>query len=252
MRHHALLLGLSLVVAVSACTVEEPGGDSGSAEAGSTASEGSGNDTATGDPSGTGSSATAGPSETGAADSTGQGYDGDLGPCGRLEDCIIFQDDAITGFLATYGRDGTCWQEFTPEQCWQDCRAAFGGYSFSCPDDPVCCECESPDDCAYTDQFETCIDNVCDNESDTTGTSDPPDCSLLEDCEGFVANLLGNFCSQGPTCEEAIGALLGCVDAAGTDLCADIEECGTPGVPCFDCDEEGAAVDAIFKTGDCP
>lgn len=102
-------------------------------------------------------------------DDSGAGVE--LGPCGRLADCIDATDEAITPFLAAYGPNGTCWQEFTADQCWQDCRALFDAYTVECGTIATCCECVDAGDCAYDPSFASCSDSQC-VQGGSDGTAD--------------------------------------------------------------------------------
>ena len=61
----------------------------------------------------------------GSADETVGPQPLDRGPCDRVEQCLYDTNGAITPFLAVYGEDGTCWEDFPTEACWQ-IESGFG------------------------------------------------------------------------------------------------------------------------------
>ena len=139
--------------------------------------------------------------------------------------CIEALDEAITPFLSTYGPNGTCWSEFEPDQCWQDCRALYEAYANNCPATESCCECLTPQDCAYDPQYEGCEDNQC------VGPPTPmfSPCTSDGDCVGLELCFFGysstgfctNSCSNASECGPAPGG-------SATLACAAIENVGDP------------------------
>jgi len=109
---------------------------------------------------------------------------GDLqsGPCARIVDCAAETDRPVTRLIAQYGEDGTCWDEFPAEACWQDCRAILSGAACMATD--LCCECETAADCDYDPDRPLCLAGSCaaqiggsDTEDETPGmgeTDFPP------------------------------------------------------------------------------
>jgi hypothetical protein len=173
---------------------------------------------------GTSTTPTSTPMDSDDADSTastGGGQSVELGPCERVAGCIEALDEAITPFLAAYGPEGTCWEEFTVEQCWQDCRALLDGFAPNCAETEACCECVTLEDCAYDASFESCDDNQCAGAPVpmySTCTSDA-DCVGLDYC--FLFGDVGyctNLCQDVSECEPTPPG------GTATPACANIDE----------------------------
>jgi hypothetical protein len=167
----------------------------------------------------------------------------ELGVCGRVEACLVAVDDPITGFLGTYGPDGTCWQEFTAEQCWQDCRGLIGAYGSACPDTPACCECNEDADCAYRPGF-TCVDHECIDMGAASG------CDLLTqfcaESPPFGLMLLTQIC-EWPDCAGVADQFAGCVFGEYRDACAELSCLAKEGCDAVvGCEAEGAALQACL------
>ncbi len=208
---------------------------------GSTAGDGSDSDTNASSTSESGSSSDAGSAGTGAAQD-------DLGPCGRLASCIETLDQPITPFLAVYGPGGTCWEEFSQEQCWQDCRALYDGYDSSCGSEPKCCECTTAEHCEYSPEYDACIDEECGVEPeqpDTTG------CELLFancDVDSFGgANFIADFC-ESMVCIEEVNEFLVCTFENYSPPCDAVECILMPGECSGTCTpKEQAAFECAFQ-----
>lgn len=146
----------------------------------------------------------------------------DLGPCGRVADCIEARDEPITGFLGVYGANGTCWGQFSQEQCWQDCRGLFAGYGSACPEEPACCECTAEQDCLYTPMFDACFENEC----VSAGEIDGCEVFLNSMCAfggGIGASLLAQTCFAGSPCLAEADAFTSCVLFQGGRSCEPFE-----------------------------
>lgn len=155
---------------VTACSASEPptlGETEGSMMASST-----GNAEGEGTWTGPGGSESSGPDDVSV----------ELGPCARLVECATALGDAITPSLGVYGEQGTCWGEFEASACWQDCTAILANYRVLGPDVAQCGECADASDCAYDDQFDSCLDGVC---SRGEPQPIPEDCSMVD----FAAEL---------------------------------------------------------------
>ena len=167
-----------------------PGGDGSATSAGATTAPGDGPGSATSGGT-TATDATTAPATTTVDSSSGDdmGSTGsgavDLGPCARVAECFDATGAAITPFLDAYGEDGTCWTEFTAEQCWQDCSAMFEALTLECDTVDACCECLSDAECTqYTGAADTCAWNEC-VVPDTVSCD-----AILTDCGVFPPELV--------------------------------------------------------------
>lgn len=97
--------------------------------------------------------------------STGGDTPIELGPCESLVDCATAANAPVTPIVAVYGPDGTCWDEFTQEQCWQDCRAQKAALAPVANNAAVCLECIDDEDCVFDPSKSTCFESVCVAES---------------------------------------------------------------------------------------
>lgn len=158
----------------------------------------------------------------------------DLGPCGRLTECIETLDESITAYLAVYGPEGTCWEDFTQEQCWQDCRALYNGYSSNCEDEPKCCECTAPQDCEYSPDYDACIDNKCGVEIELSGCESLYDqCDITESPSG--PEVFSFYCEL-PNCPDAVESFLACVFENYMNPCETTDCIWTPDDFCWTLD----------------
>lgn len=93
--------------------------------------------------------------------STGGDAPVELGPCESLVDCATAANTPVTPLVAIYGPNGTCWEEFTQEQCWQDCRAQKAALAPVANNAAACLECIDNDDCVFDPSKSICFESAC-------------------------------------------------------------------------------------------
>lgn len=127
-----------------------------------------------------------GPGPSGPSDSSGTGdITVELGPCAQLAGCATALGELVTPLLGVYGEQGTCWSEFEASACRQDCIALLADYRLLDPEAAECLECADASDCAYDQQFDSCVDGVCRGPEAEPPEPPPVDCSPVD----FAAEL---------------------------------------------------------------
>ena len=113
---------------------------------------------------GDGTSTTLGTTTAGDGDGDGDGDGGDHAECDEFLECVKeATPEAQTGYIASYGPEGTCWDlpGVTEEDCNAECAALLGEFAELYPDVEACWECENASDCADQGAEEFCEEHMC-------------------------------------------------------------------------------------------